>query len=71
MQKRSNKKALITGITGQDGYYLAKFLLNKNYEITGLTRDKKVALEKPFFNIKKNVNLIKWNPLDKVELRKI
>ena len=29
------KKALITGISGQDGAYLAKFLLNKGYEVTG------------------------------------
>ena len=33
-----NKKALITGITGQDGSYLAEFLLNKNYEVHGLKR---------------------------------
>ncbi len=32
------KKALITGITGQDGSYLADFLLNKNYEVHGLVR---------------------------------
>ena len=32
------KKALITGITGQDGSYLAEFLLNKNYEVHGLRR---------------------------------
>jgi len=32
------KKALITGITGQDGSYLAEFLLSKNYEIHGLIR---------------------------------
>ena len=32
------KKALITGITGQDGSYLAEFLLNKNYQVFGLTR---------------------------------
>lgn len=32
------KKALITGITGQDGAYLAKFLLNKNYEVYGTYR---------------------------------
>lgn len=31
-------KALITGITGQDGAYLAKFLLNKNYEVFGTYR---------------------------------
>ena len=33
-----NKKALITGITGQDGSYLAELLLNKNYEVHGLIR---------------------------------
>ena len=32
------KKALITGITGQDGSYLAELLLNKNYEVHGVKR---------------------------------
>ncbi len=32
------KKALITGITGQDGSYLAEFLLNKGYEVHGVKR---------------------------------
>jgi len=32
------KKALITGVTGQDGAYLAEFLLNKNYEVHGIKR---------------------------------
>tara|TARA_B100000989_G_C19529814_1_gene468955 strand:- start:1250 stop:2395 length:1146 start_codon:yes stop_codon:yes gene_type:complete len=36
MAKR--KKALITGITGQDGSYLAEFLLGKNYEVHGIKR---------------------------------
>ena len=35
---REMKKALITGITGQDGSYLAEFLLSKGYEIHGLIR---------------------------------
>lgn len=34
----SAKKALITGITGQDGSYLAEFLLNKGYEVHGIKR---------------------------------
>ena len=33
-----SKKALITGITGQDGSYLAEFLLDKNYEVHGIKR---------------------------------
>lgn len=38
-----NKKALICGITGQDGAYLAKLLLSKGYEVIGTTRDKASA----------------------------
>lgn len=34
----TNKVALITGITGQDGAYLAEFLLNKGYEVHGIKR---------------------------------
>lgn len=36
--KDMKKKALITGITGQDGSYLAEFLLNKGYEVYGIIR---------------------------------
>tara|TARA_B100000959_G_C14446987_1_gene405104 strand:- start:316 stop:429 length:114 start_codon:yes stop_codon:yes gene_type:complete len=32
------KKCIITGITGQDGSYLAEFLLKKNYEVHGIKR---------------------------------
>jgi len=39
------KRALITGITGQDGSYLAEFLLEKGYEVHGIVR--RVALEDP------------------------
>ena len=40
-----SKKALITGITGQDGSYLADLLLEKGYEVHGIVR--RVALEDP------------------------
>ncbi len=39
------RKALITGITGQDGSYLAEFLLAKGYDVHGIVR--RVALEDP------------------------
>ena len=39
------KIALITGITGQDGSYLAEYLLSLGYEVHGLVR--RVALEDP------------------------
>jgi len=38
MSNPSRKKALITGITGQDGSYLAEFLLEKGYEVHGIKR---------------------------------
>jgi GDPmannose 4,6-dehydratase len=41
----ANKRALITGITGQDGSYLAELLLEKGYDVYGLVR--RVALEDP------------------------
>ena len=37
-RKLMEKKALITGITGQDGSYLAEFLLEKGYEVHGMVR---------------------------------
>jgi GDPmannose 4,6-dehydratase len=41
----ANKRALITGITGQDGSYLTELLLEKGYDVFGLVR--RVALEDP------------------------
>ena len=52
-------KALITGITGQDGSYLAEFLLKKGYEVHGIVR--RVALENPdhrLWRIKKIIKKI-------------
>ncbi|MEK7608638.1 MAG: GDP-mannose 4,6-dehydratase [Patescibacteria group bacterium] len=43
MNEEKKKKALITGITGQDGSYLAELLLSKGYEVHGLVR--RVAYE--------------------------
>ncbi len=40
MSKTKQKKAFITGITGQDGSYLAEFLLEKGYKVYGLMRRK-------------------------------
>ncbi|MDE5608920.1 MAG: GDP-mannose 4,6-dehydratase, partial [Bacteroidales bacterium] len=36
--KENRKKALITGVTGQDGAYLSEFLLKKGYEVHGIKR---------------------------------
>ena len=57
------KKALITGITGQDGSYLAEFLLNKNYQVHGLIRRSSSFNTKRIDHLyidphEKNINLI-------------
>ena len=55
------KKAIIFGISGQDGAYLSNFLLKKNYEVFGTTRNKS----------KKNLfRLEKLKILNKVKLIK-
>lgn len=45
----TKRKALITGITGQDGSYLAELLLSKGYEVHGIVR--RVALEDPMHRL--------------------
>lgn len=53
-----NKIAAITGITGQDGSYLAELLLNKNYTVIGLYRRSSNNNFQRLKNIIKNPNLI-------------
>ncbi|NUN52557.1 MAG: GDP-mannose 4,6-dehydratase [Planctomycetaceae bacterium] len=51
------KRALITGITGQDGSYLAELLLGKGYEVHGVVR--RVALEDPDYRLKRLRGILK------------
>ncbi len=51
------KKALITGIDGQDGSYLSEFLLEKGYEVHGIVR--RVALEDPDFHLWRIKHILK------------
>ena len=50
------KRALITGITGQDGSYLAEFLLDNGYEVHGIVR--RVALEDPEHRLSRLANIL-------------
>jgi GDPmannose 4,6-dehydratase len=43
MKQQENKKALITGINGQDGSYLAEFLLDKGYEVHGTLKRNSIS----------------------------
>ena len=51
------KKALITGITGQDGSYLAEFLLEKGYEVHGITRRASISNTARIDHIIDNITL--------------
>jgi GDPmannose 4,6-dehydratase len=63
-----SKSALVTGITGQDGAYLAQFLLEKGYEVHGLARrssSSDVNLSRlEWLGIEKQVNIVDGNLLD-------
>lgn len=66
MNDNNNKKALICGVGGQDGSYLAKFLLDKGYEVWGTSRDAGGA---SFVNLKRlgileQIHTISMNPED-------
>ena len=61
-----SKKALITGITGQDGPYLARLLLSKGYDVIGLTRDTSESNTKNlrYLGIEDKITLLEANLLD-------
>ena len=62
------KKALITGITGQDGSYLAELLLEKDYEVYGLVRRKSVLDFGNVEHIKDKIRFIYADMTDPVSL---
>ena len=62
------KRALITGITGQDGSYLAEFLLSKNYKIFGLTRRTSTPNYERIKHIQDKIELIPGDLLDQQSL---
>jgi len=64
----ANKRALITGITGQDGSYLAEFLLNKGYEVFGLVRRTSTANYERIKHIEDKITLISGDLLDQNSL---
>ncbi len=62
------KRALITGITGQDGSYLAEFLLEKGYEVFGLTRRTSTENSSRIQHIQDRITLIPGDMLDQTSL---
>lgn len=62
------KKALITGITGQDGSYLAELLLSKGYKVYGLTRRTSTVNNERIEHIQDKITLVQGDLLDQSSL---
>jgi GDPmannose 4,6-dehydratase len=63
-------KALITGITGQDGSYLAELLLDKGYEVFGMVRRSSTETIGRIEHIKDRITFLQADLLDQVSLTK-
>lgn len=64
----TQKKALITGITGQDGSYLAEFLLEKGYKVYGLVRRSSTVNFERISHIQRDIELLSGDLLDQKSL---
>ena len=58
------KKALITGITGQDGSFLAEFLLSKGYEVFGMHRRTSIDVFERLAHLKNRIHLVDGDMTD-------
>ena len=62
------KKALITGVTGQDGSYLAELLLDEGYEVTGMVRRSSTVTFERIAHIQDRLTLVSADLLDEASL---
>ncbi|HTD49162.1 MAG TPA: GDP-mannose 4,6-dehydratase, partial [Acidimicrobiia bacterium] len=62
------KRALVTGITGQDGSYLAEFLLGKGYEVVGVVRRSSTVNFERIAHIQERLHLVPGDLLDQGSL---
>ena len=65
---QETKRALVTGVTGQDGSYLAEFLLEKGYEVCGLVRRSSTTNFERIEHIQDRIRLIPGDLLDQNSL---
>ena len=63
-----SKRVLITGVTGQDGSYLAEFLLDKSYEVFGLVRRSSVDNSDRLVHIAERLSFVQGDLLDQSSL---
>jgi GDPmannose 4,6-dehydratase len=64
----TTKRALITGITGQDGSYLAELLLDQGYEVIGVARRASTVNFERIFHIQDKIELVTGDLLDEVSV---
>ena len=62
------KRALITGVTGQDGSYLAEFLLSMDYEVLGMVRRTSTINFERIKHIQDEINIVSGDLLDQASL---
>jgi GDPmannose 4,6-dehydratase len=63
-----SKTALVTGITGQDGSYLAELLLDKGYRVVGMTRRSSTATFERIAHIVDDIEIIQGDLLDQASI---
>src|ERR1700687_3117083 len=66
----SRKRALITGVTGQDGSYLAEFLLKQEYELFGLVRRVSNPNDERIAHLSGQITLISADLADQTSLER-
>ena len=64
----ATKRALITGITGQDGSYLAEFLLDKGYEVIGMVRRSSTINFERIEHIQDQLTLVSGDLMDQISI---
>lgn len=68
MAEQRPQRALITGITGQDGSYLAEFLLDKGYEVVGLVRRSSMVSFERIAHLQNQITIVSGDLLDEASL---
>jgi len=68
MPEHSQQRALITGVTGQDGAYLAEFLLGKGYEVHGMVRRSSTENFERIAHLRDRITLHQADLLDQLSL---
>src|ERR1700680_274388 len=67
----ASKTALITGITGQDGSYLAEFLLSKGYRVVGMTRRSSTDVHDRIRTVLDRIEIVSGDLLDQSSMTSV